>query len=378
MLPATAVPPVPALAPVPAVLPPPVVPAVPVVPPLLPPAPVVPAVPVEPEPPLEHAAMVSDAKARAMNPIPRGPTEPLECLMRRLGILPVAVAGTGDVGTGNRRSGAPRPVFTGQFFAAGQEMGLNRLTMEHPQTSTAPGVPFASFRLTLSEDARASLEAVRAAQETARLRARRQTMQARLWFAVILGAGALVVGSWPRLRHSLGGRASSIAAERTASPSLPPTAASSPPAERPMADPAGGPPPPPKQRMPPRPPRSPPRTTTNRVTGPRSEPTPWRVSPEACVRAFQANPTDATLALAIAQAEHAHGSHAEAAQWAKRALALDPSAAEAYVIVARAEKEGNRPEEAREAYRRYLELAPRGWHHSEARAALRSERSRGD
>jgi len=280
--------------------------------------------------------------------------------------------------TENRRSGRHRRPIQANFLRPDRKWCLNRLTMEHPQTSTAPGVPFASFRLTLSEDARASLEAVRAAQETARLRARRQTIQTRLWFAVILGAGALVVGSWPRLRHSLGRRTAPIAAERTASPSLPPTVASSPPAERPIADPAGGPAPTAEAKN---------TVAAAALASPNDDQscdraavrtTPWRVSPEACVRAFQANPTDATLALAIAQAEHAHGSHAEAAQWAKRALALDPSAAEAYVIVARAEKEGNRPEEAREAYRRYLELAPRGWHHSEARAALRSERPRGD
>ncbi len=257
-------------------------------------------------------------------------------------------------------------------------MGLNRLTMEHPQTSTAPGVPFASFRLTLSEDARASLEAVRAAQETARLRARRQTMQARLWFAVILGAGALVVGTWPRLRHSLGGRASSIATERTASPSLQPTAPSAPAAEQPLAAPSGATAATAETKNPAPAAALAPSTDDGACDRAAVRTSPWRLSPEACIRAFEANPTDATLALAIAQAEHAHGSHAEAAGWAKRALALDPSAAEAYVIVARAEKEGNRPEDAREAYRHYLELAPRGWHHSEARAALRSERPRGD
>ena len=97
----------------------------------------------------------------------------------------------------------------------------------------------------------------------------------------------------------------------------------------------------------------------------------WRRSPEACARAFAADPKNASLALAVAQAEHAHARFDEAAQWAKRALALDPSAAEAYVIIARAEVANGRDEEARAAYQRYLELAPRGWHKAEARAALR-------
>ena len=54
------------------------------------------------------------------------------------------------------------------------------------------------------------------------------------------------------------------------------------------------------------------------------------------------------------------GDGAEAAQWAKRALALDPNAAEAYVLIARADKAGGNHEDARAAYRRYLDLAPRG------------------
>ena len=101
---------------------------------------------------------------------------------------------------------------------------------------------------------------------------------------------------------------------------------------------------------------------------------PWRLSPAACARAFEADPGNASLALAVAHAEHAHGRLAEAAHWAKRALALDPNAAEAYVLVARDEIEEGRREDARTAYQRYLELAPRGWHQAEARAELRRPR----
>jgi tetratricopeptide (TPR) repeat protein len=97
----------------------------------------------------------------------------------------------------------------------------------------------------------------------------------------------------------------------------------------------------------------------------------WRRSPEACARAFAADPKNASLALAVAQAEHAHARLDEAAEWAKRALELDPNAAEAYVIIARAETENGRDDDARAAYQRYLEIAPRGWHKAEARAALR-------
>ncbi|HVV53032.1 MAG TPA: hypothetical protein VHO06_25455, partial [Polyangia bacterium] len=104
---------------------------------------------------------------------------------------------------------------------------------------------------------------------------------------------------------------------------------------------------------------------------------PWRLSPEACARAFSADPSNAALALGVAQAEHARGHLDEAAQWAKRALALDPKAAEAYVLIARADLNDGRREDAGAAYRRYLELAPRGWHHAEARRALRSARPNG-
>jgi hypothetical protein len=102
----------------------------------------------------------------------------------------------------------------------------------------------------------------------------------------------------------------------------------------------------------------------------------WRRSPEACALAFAADPKNASLALAVAQTEHAHARLDEAAQWAKRALALDPGAAEAYVIIARADAENGRDEDARTAYARYLELAPRGWHKTEARAALQRASSR--
>jgi hypothetical protein len=49
--------------------------------------------------------------------------------------------------------------------------------------------------------------------------------------------------------------------------------------------------------------------------------------------------------------------------------------AEGFVIVAHAESHAGHPEAAVEAYRHYLGLAPRGWHASEARAAVR-ERTR--
>jgi tetratricopeptide (TPR) repeat protein len=99
----------------------------------------------------------------------------------------------------------------------------------------------------------------------------------------------------------------------------------------------------------------------------------WRISIETCTRAFEARPRDGALALRIAHAHHARARLPEAEQWANRAITLDPSLAEAFVIVAHAEAHSGNPSAAIEAYRRYLALAPRGWHASEARAAVRAK-----
>ena len=97
----------------------------------------------------------------------------------------------------------------------------------------------------------------------------------------------------------------------------------------------------------------------------------WHQASEACAVAFAAQPTNAGLALKMAQAEHARAHYAVAGDWAKRALALDNTLPEAFVIVAHAEASAGHPEAATRAFRQYLVLAPRGWHASEARAALR-------
>ncbi|MEP6652421.1 MAG: hypothetical protein ABJA82_03630, partial [Myxococcales bacterium] len=98
----------------------------------------------------------------------------------------------------------------------------------------------------------------------------------------------------------------------------------------------------------------------------------WRLSVKACTRAFSEHPSDAGIALRIAHAHHARARLPEAGTWASRALALDPTLAEAYVIVAHAERHAGNQVAAIEAYRHYLTLAPRGWHASEARAAVRA------
>jgi tetratricopeptide (TPR) repeat protein len=238
--------------------------------------------------------------------------------------------------------------------------------IEQADVSAIPSAPVGSFRLELSEEARASLQAVREAQEAARLQARRQTQQARLWFLTAVGALVLAgVTIAPRLSHwwharrhpgtmvssakpaATSGSSAMVAAAQTAEASTPALESAAPSA----ASEEG--------------------CDTDAVRS-----TPWRLSPEACARAFALHPNDPTLALAVAHAEHAHGHLLEGAQWAKRALALDPDAAEAYVLIARADVADGRHEDARAAYHHYLQLAPRGWHHSEARAALRPSRAK--
>ncbi|HXU63289.1 MAG TPA: hypothetical protein VN962_16425 [Polyangia bacterium] len=241
-----------------------------------------------------------------------------------------------------------------------------------PEQDLSSAPPSLSFRLALAEEARASLEAVRVAQEAARLSARRQTRRARLLFLGSMAGLALVVlGVSPRLargRHpqpAAGGPVASPASQ--AAPLASPSATVAQPVTAPgvprVAEPAQV-------------------NGTPEVSGTDEgcdtalvRTAPWRLSADGCARAFALHPNDAALALAVAHAEHAHARLGQAAQWARRALALDPNAAEAYVIVARAETAEGQHDEARAAYRHYLELAPRGWHHAEARAALRGERT---
>ncbi len=249
-----------------------------------------------------------------------------------------------------------------QFFALGGEGWLNRTIMEQLDFSAGPSaIPIGSVKLSLSDEARASLEAVRAAQEVARRHARQQTRRARLWFLTVVGGVAVAAVFGPRVARGWQGR------DRAASVTLPAPASVQPARTPPPAEPA------PAVEQPV---ASPMVAAESAAASTGCDPAairtaPWRASPEACARAFEAEPSNPSYALAVAQAEHARGRLTEAAQWANRALALDPAAAEAYVIVARAEGHAGRRPQALAAYRRYLELAPRGWHRAEARSALR-------
>jgi tetratricopeptide (TPR) repeat protein len=102
----------------------------------------------------------------------------------------------------------------------------------------------------------------------------------------------------------------------------------------------------------------------------------WRQAAEPCAAAVKARPDDATVVLGLAQSEHARNRLTEAGEWARRAIALDPDLAEAFIIRAHAEAHVGDSAAAARDFRRYLSLAPRGWHAREAREALRARQAR--
>ena len=94
-----------------------------------------------------------------------------------------------------------------------------------------------------------------------------------------------------------------------------------------------------------------------------------------CAAAFEeARPRESALAMRVAQAQHRRGHIATAADWARKALALDADIPEAFVIVARAEASEGHARPAAGAYRRYQPGATRLARRGGAAARLRVER----
>jgi hypothetical protein len=231
---------------------------------------------------------------------------------------------------------------------------------------------------------RASLSAVRAAQDEARARNRRETLKARLLVvtAVVTFAVGLVATRTRAARKVASGppAAAATIAPAAARPAAPlaapspatPTAESS--ARAALAAPPEAPPLAPAE----------PAAAGDAAASAGAiaecellcKRHRWRDAAVPCAAAVKARPFDASLVLGLAQSEHAQNHLAEAGAWAGRAIALDSTLAEAFVIRAHAEaRVGNRGA-AGEDFRRYLALAPRGWHAREARAALRRDADR--
>jgi hypothetical protein len=217
-----------------------------------------------------------------------------------------------------------------------------------------------------AEAFRASMEAVRSAQAVARSRARTETRWARL----VAGGALLAVGAtaWAASHRPSKANpvapASKVVALATPAVAAPQPAIAPPPREAPPAEVA------PK-----------PVAAVAADAGRHAawcdaafEQRNWTAIAATCAPAFAARPGESAFALRVAQAEHRRGHVAIAADWARKALAVDKDLAEAYVLVARAEKDAGHAGATTDAYRRYLELAPRGWHAREAHRALRAAR----
>ena len=92
----------------------------------------------------------------------------------------------------------------------------------------------------------------------------------------------------------------------------------------------------------------------------------------ACRPAIEAEPEAADIMVILARVELDRERAAEARSWAKKALAVNPNLADAYVFLGGAEQEMGNPGAAKAAYQKYLELAPTGRHARELRVVLDS------
>ena len=90
----------------------------------------------------------------------------------------------------------------------------------------------------------------------------------------------------------------------------------------------------------------------------------------ACSDAFVADPSAADIAVILAKAEFDKGRAAQALSWSQKALAADPNAADAYVFIGGVEQSAGHKKAAKDAYKRYLQLAPGGRYAADLRAIV--------
>jgi hypothetical protein len=223
----------------------------------------------------------------------------------------------------------------------------------------------------ISDEVRASLAAVRVAQEAAKLRRRRDAMRVRALTATAL---VTVVAGVFVLEHLQKHRRAAFAAAGRLAPSGEP-GGSPPSAAAPLSAPAT-----PLGETPLEAASASLSSSADDALATCTEALAHhrlRAAAGACADAFQAQPSDARLAMKVAQVQHARGQHQSAGDWARRAIVLQTTDPDAFLIVAHAETRARRPVAASSAYRQYLAMAPRGLHASEARQALRAAKRKG-
>jgi CheY-like chemotaxis protein len=83
------------------------------------------------------------------------------------------------------------------------------------------------------------------------------------------------------------------------------------------------------------------------------------------------DPTADAAPLALANVYLDSGNNKKAAEWAQKAISANAQGADAYMILGTANLDLGRNADARAAFRKYLELAPKGRHAADVRALLR-------
>jgi Flp pilus assembly protein TadD len=89
-----------------------------------------------------------------------------------------------------------------------------------------------------------------------------------------------------------------------------------------------------------------------------------------CSQAIEASPSSASIAVMLAKTELDRGRTKEALTWAQKAVAIDADIADAYVFIGMAEQEAGHTAAAKVAYKRYLQLAPKGKYAAEIRSVV--------
>ncbi len=244
-----------------------------------------------------------------------------------------------------------------------------------------------------TEEVRASLAAIRAARVAAEIRLQRDSLRVRLLtmaFLAVFAGGTFALAAHLRARRRAPGTPRAVGAAITspahsaAAPSVVPGSALTIDLSPPVLDavPGGASSSAPAASEPAPPAPAPAVSSEERDAAVAAchdayDRQRWRAAADLCSRASELLPADAALAMKVAQAQHARGHYADAGVWARRAIDLEDVDPEALVILAHAERHAKHPAAAKSAYRRYLILAPRGWHAAEARAALHGARAEG-